>query len=399
MPSTTDWRTFNLASLVSILFTGLATVSVAQELDPRLSNYDISQQIRFHNSDEAEVRRDKLIRCIWKDGLPKSRPTVTENLVSPEEMSLVRQDLIARVDLYTADVSSMDFQSLSYVAYPVKTVPASPRLAIVHAGHLREGPDHYLDSGLKETVERLLENGFVVAVMQMPLVAWNQDNSGVLPDGTTFQIEKRSVAGHDELFAKIEPIISGQIMAFFLEPVVQVTNELLARHPDHGELWMVGLSGGGWTTHFSSALDSRIRFSVPVAGALPLYARPFSRGSTGDAEQNYALILGEEDTDGDGILDRAAGVCSWLEIFALGALGPAGKQSRKQVQVINFDDSCCFSGPVYQTYHDALAKSVATISTGDWQVYIDRSHTSHLISEKAIDDVLMPMVPRTVEKP
>ena len=157
---------------------------------------------------------------------------------------------------------------------------------------------------------------------------------------------------------------------------------------------MIGLSGGGWTTHFSAALDPRIICSMPVAGALPLYARPFSRGSKGDAEQEYAPILREEDTNNDGVLDRATGVCSWLEVFALGAVSPSDKKLRRQVQVINFDDSCCFNGPVYQTYNESLAKRVKAIGTGDWQVYVDRTHKSHLISEKVLDDVLMPMLTR-----
>lgn len=161
---------------------------------------------------------------------------------------------------------------------------------------------------------------------------------------------------------------------------------------------MIGLSGGGWTTQFSSALDPRIRCSIPVAGALPLYARPFSRGSKGDAEQEYDLILGEEDTNSDGILDRPTGICSWLEIFALGALSPSNQPSRKQVQVVNFEDSCCFNGPVYQTYSDGLARKVAAIGGGVWDVYVDRSHKDHLISTPQLNDVLMPMI-KVLESP
>jgi hypothetical protein len=364
----------------------------SQEFDPRLVNYDISGQIRFQSSVQAEERREELVRFIWSDGLPAARPVVAENLTAPEELVVIKPNLISRVDVYTANVSAMDFHSLSYVAYPVAPAPTRPRLAIVHAGHMPEDKERFLEAGLKESIERLLENGFIVAVIQMPMVAWNKDGSGILPNGQPFQIDARGTTGHDKLFEAVEPNLGGRIMAFFLEPVVQVTNELIMRHPNNSGLLMVGLSGGGWTTHFSAAIDPRITCSIPVAGALPMYARPHSKGSKGDAEQNYPAILGEEDTDNDGILDRATGVCSWLEIFALGALAPVGQRARQQTQVINFDDSCCFNGPVYQTYCDQLAKRVTEIGNGNWQVFVDRSHSDHVISAKVLDEVLMPML-------
>ena len=263
----------------------------SQELDPRLAKYDISGQIRFQNSAEAEQKRDQLVRAIWKNGLPETRPTVTEKVDPNEPFAKIKPGLIERCDQYTINVSSMDFQALAYVAYPKPSSSGQNQLAIVHAGHMPEGKDHYLDAGLSQTVECLLEQSFIVAMMQMPLVGWNHDASGTLPDGTTFELKRRGSAGHDELFQKVEPVIAGQTMAFFLEPVVQVTNELLARHSGKKGVLMIGLSGGGWTTHFSAALDPRIVYSIPVAGALPLYARPFSRGSKGDAEQEYACLL------------------------------------------------------------------------------------------------------------
>ncbi len=401
-PQSSCTRSGQLTTVGILIFSLLAATTDrlhAQELDPRLANYDITGQIRFQNPPQAEERRGQLVRAIWKDGLPTTRPSVREQLASSDALAAINPILMSRVDLYTTNVSAMDFLSMTYVAYPQGTTSAPARLAIVHAGHMPEGPDHALEAGLQETIERLLEHRFIVAVMQMPLVSWNQDATGVLPNGTPFEIHQRSVAGHDELFQRLEPTLGGQCLAFFLEPVVQVTNEMLARHLDNSGVLMIGLSGGGWTTHFSAALDRRIVSSIPVAGALPLYARPFSRGSKGDAEQEYAPILGEEDSNNDGVLDRAAGVCSWLEIFALGAVGSSDKQPRRQTQVINFDDSCCFNGPVYLTYRDSLAKRVADIGTGEWQTFVDRTHRSHLISKATLDEVLMPMLNRMTPRP
>lgn len=385
---------------LSIAVTVMALVCSAansQELDSRLVNYDISGQIRFHDRNEAEKRRDTLVRSIWKAGLPTIRPTVTEVANSTDQISPINSSLISKAEQYSINVSNMDFESIVYVLHPKTTAAGKARLAIVHAGHMQEGIPGNFDLGLKDSIECFLENGFIVAAMQMPLVSWNKDATGKLHNGKSFEIKKRGTAGHDQMFALLEPDLGGLTMAFFLEPIVQVTNEFFAKYPDHADLIMIGLSGGGWTTHFSAALDPRITYSIPVAGALPLYARPFSRGSKGDAEQEYAPILGEIDTNNDGVLDQAQGSCSWLEIFALGALSPSEKSPRKQVQVINFDDSCCFNGPVYQTYSEPLSKRVASIGTGDWSVFVDRTHKSHVISEVTISDVLAPIIKQAVK--
>ena len=387
-------RNLMAVALTITIFSLSAKTASAQDLDPRLNGYDISGQVRFQTSAQAEERRRQLVSAIWTAGLPATRPEKMETSKAPEELATLKQELISRTDRYSMNVSGMQFHSLSFVIHPAATNSPRARLAIVQAGHMPEGKDHYLDAGLKETVERLLQNGFIVAVMQMPLVGWNRDATGVLANGESFSITKRGTAGHDELFATVEPTLRGQTMAFFLEPIVQVTNELLAQHPQNVGLLMIGLSGGGWTTHVSAALDPRIRISIPVAGALPLYARPFSRGSKGDSEQEYDLIFREEDTNQDGILDRATGICSWLEMFALGGIGVSGHHPRQQIQVLNFADACCFNGPVYQTYEQPLTKLVANIGTGQWQLFVDRSHSDHLISEQVLDQVLMPAIKR-----
>lgn len=388
-----DLKAAGLFAILATHFTIAPIELIAQDLDPKLVDYDGSRQIRFIGSAEAEARRAEMVKFVWPAGLTDSRPNVTADLGECPELAAVDAELIASVDLYDVDVGGFDFHSLCYVAHPASPAPGPSRLAIVHAGHMPDGAENYLAAGLAEAMNELLRQGYVVAAVQMPLVGWNGDADGTLPSGNTFDIQpSRSKTGrHDELFAKVAEELDGQTFRFFLEPVVQVTNELLARNPEHERLLMIGLSGGGWTTHLSAAVDPRIDISIPVAGALPLYARPFSPGSKGDAEQEYAPLFHEEDTNEDGILDRAAGVASWMEIFALGGITPDAERPREQVQVLNFFDSCCFSGSVYLSYEDEVARRVKTISGSAWQVYVDRSHHDHMISPEVIEDVLRPL--------
>lgn len=381
----------------AIVLLCFSTVLQAQEspLDPRLTKFEINRLVRFTSLEEANLRREKLIRFIWPKGLPLARPKVTRVQKPCEELSVVDASRIERIERLDCDLDGLDFQGAAFVAFPAKPTK-NIRIAIVFAGHMPEGVDNYLSSGLSQSIEALLDEGFVVAAMQMPLVGWNQDKDGVLPSGKRFSIGKRQVAGHDELLAAVESELKGGFMRFFLEPIVMTLNELVARFPDHDGVLMTGLSGGGWTTQLAAAIDTRITASIPVAGSLPLYARPFSPGSRGDAEQEYGPIFRETDSDGDGVLDTAAGICSWLEIYALGGLPANDGLARKQMQVINLYDPCCFSGYVHTTYSEAISQRAAKM-TGDWTVVVDDSHRDHLISSKVIEQFLIPTA-RTLSK-
>ena len=91
---------------------------------------------------------------------------------------------------------------------------------------------------------------------------------------------------------------------------------------------MVGLSGGGWTTNLISALDDRIKYSFNVAGSIPLYYR--ERGSIGDIEQYLPQLYRD--------------IAGYPDLYILGAFG----KGRKQVQILNRQDDCCFG----QKQHD-----------------------------------------------
>lgn len=389
-----------MSSLSYLLLLSLGCAAVAAEpANPKLLDYDIAGLMRFDNSKGAEARRAELIQFIWPEGMPKTRPTVTDVAKDCPELSAVEPDLISHVRRFDVDVSGFDFHSLVYVAYSKTPAKGGTMLAIVHPGHMEAGIDQYLAAGLSDTVNALLRKGFIVAVVQMPLACWNIDTDGKLPSGKTFKVDRRNTGGHNDLFKAVEPELHGGTMRFFIEPVVQTINELLAEKPDTRGILMTGLSGGGWTTHLATAVDVRIDESIPVAGSLPLYARPFSPGSGGDMEQYYPALYREADSDGDGVLDKATGVCSWLEIYALGALTPRRDRPRHVTQVLNLNDTCCFGGTAYTSYASQLEKRVDAIGTGTWQVFSDASHRGHAISPFAIEKVLLPAVERMQEKP
>lgn len=84
----------------------------------------------------------------------------------------------------------------------------------------------------------------------------------------------------------------------------------------------MGLSGGGWTAVVYAAIDPTIQVTISISGSIPLYLR--SGGSTGDSEQTIQSFYS---------------IAGYPELYVLGSLGP----NRRQIQVLNRRDNCCFS--------------------------------------------------------
>lgn len=98
--------------------------------------------------------------------------------------------------------------------------------------------------------------------------------------------------------------------------------DVLLDHPnaDPQRVAMTGLSGGGWQTIVLSALDERIRVSVPVAGHSPVWQRMHYAGDIGDLEQ------------------VPSDLCTVADFDVLTAL----VAPRPLLLIYNRDDDCCF---------------------------------------------------------
>lgn len=172
---------------------------------------------------------------------------------------------------------------------------------------------------------------------------------------------------HDKMFDL--KLSSGSALKFFMEPIVVSLNLL---RPKYKEIHMAGLSGGGWTTTLYAAIDPAIRTSFPVAGTIPLYLR--THGSVGDKEQ---------------YLDEFYQMAGYQDLYLLGALG------RKQVQILNRKDNCCFGEaqhhgndyePAMRIYEKRVQQALGT--AGQFRLVIDDDAPKHMISPQAVQRML-----------
>lgn len=108
--------------------------------------------------------------------------------------------------------------------------------------------------------------------------------------------------------------------------------DYLAAHPnaDPERLGVTGLSGGGWQTIVLSALDERVKVSIPVAGFSSTVTRVEDAryGDIGDFEQNASDMLREID---------------YPHLVAMRAPRPTKL-------IYNAEDNCCFRGPLAKPF-------------------------------------------------
>lgn len=338
-------------------------------LPPELVNVDVTGQIRVTNRAEAGLMRRGVMEYLWPDGrlpmdkLPSGAVVDRVRGVLPPELDGIDAAAVAGVERLVAHVD-VGYHHLSFLLHPSAVLPDC-RLVVIHQGH--QGG---LGDGIAPLANRLLNAGFSVLLMQMPFTGWNTHRTFTTSRGTVCIRERSSTSAHNELFAALGDE-GGSPLRFFIEPVMTAINYFIRQHPGCRDISMIGLSGGGWTTHIASALDPRIRLSIPVAGSYPLFLRPFFPGSTGDMEQTLPALYEER--------------AGWLDLYILGGEGPG----RKQIQLLNQFDSCCFYGVGSATYKDAVRRAAAAVG-GQWECVLDSTHRLHQISPWAIENVIMP---------
>jgi len=325
----------------------------------------MDRAITVHSEKQVSEKRRELIRYLWgKEGFPKRRlpDTIVTNVVSPVK----NLDHLSRVDELRIEMAP-GLQGLAY-----HFIPEHPNseLVVVHHGHactLDDDPSPGdVGYGLQRTIQALLREGYGVLGVFMP------------------HMRPGDCTGHHDAMFQLHP--EGSPIKYFLEPTALGLNYLEQRYrsdhfPHYRVFHMSGLSGGGWTTTLYAAIDPRIRYSFPIAGTMPLYLR--TGGSVGDREQYESTFYG---------------LAGYPDLYILGGSG----RSRKQVQILNRRDDCCFGEKQHDVkvfgigyteavreYETRVSASIKQIGRGSFRVEIDETAPSHMISHHAIADIIL----------
>lgn len=290
----------------------------------------------------AQTRSELTEAIFGTETLPNTVPTLGSG-TSPIEPTV--GGTITKLTTTTSDGNN----------YAWEHMPDSPNGigVIVWQGH-QDGPSLH---GIVETCKYFFDRNCTVIVGGMPGRGGNGGS-----------------ANHNVYFP---PGQSGNFEPF-ISPPVALVNYLTALDPEgnpfYSTIVMTGVSGGGWTTLVTSAVDTRINYAFPVAGWLPYHMRTGTSYVSGDEQDAIRTII------------------PYVGLAALAGMpDPLVPNHREHVSFFNPDDSCCFG---YDTtygngsYGDFLNENVivpanftANLFGGsvDWYEYTD-APGQHVIS-------------------
>jgi hypothetical protein len=315
---------------------------------------NVSELINIKNSDDIFKIKNKLINFIWiDDDFPNSKlpDNVQTNILNPLYDDFTN---LKRIDQFNIKMEH-GINSISYLFIPESS---NNKLIIYHQGH---GGDFYKG---KNTIQFFLEKNYSVLAFSMPLLGMNEQPIVDIPNLGIIKL-----TSHEHLrfleSSNLSPI------KFFIEPII-ISLNYLDKNYNFSSYDMVGISGGGWTVTLYSAIDDRISKTYSIAGSVPIYLRSINE-NRGDYEQ---------------WLPELYQIANYLDLYIMSSYG----EDRKFVQIFNKYDSCCFSGELYKTYENEIKKSVFTLKSGNFDIFLDDTHKTHKISDYALEIIIQSML-------
>ena len=344
--------------------------------------------IHIHSPQDVEATRGDLFEYIWGTAtLPGDHAglSIVPGVAGPFACQGAN---LARVDQINVAMGPAQNGTVIHGwAWHYIPVNRKNRLVIVHDGHmdctdftsLETGPDAF---GLQATVNALVSEGYDVLFVLMPLF---------VPD--------QCIGDHSVLFRADYAPPAGSSMRYFLDTTLQSINYLSSQQTFAG-IDAIGLSGGGWTTTLYAAIDARVERSFPVAASIPLYLRglvvlPPQRDA---ADNGVDSIPGAECNDVGDVEQNFPPlyeIAGYPDLYVLGAYG-AG---RRQVQILNRHDSCCFGedqeadSSSYDSdlreYELSVRNALQSLGKGNFRLEVDEAAVVHQISRNAIYNIIM----------
>ncbi|EKV27393.1 hypothetical protein C882_1895 [Caenispirillum salinarum AK4] len=308
--------------------------------------------IRVDDAPAAEAVRQRLIVRIFGDaGLPAGRgfDTVERGVEEPNLAGLPA----ARIDRMRMALDH------GYGATAYHLVPegeAAETLVLYNHGHVSD----IFGKEARHAIEQFLRAGHAVTALSMP-----NRRPNTTP-GRIDTVRHGSIANRldHESFSFLETAEYSPIR-LFVAPLVAAVDQGLA--DGYETIAATGISGGAWSITVAAAVDRRIQATYPVAGSLPMYLLALPPNRPGDWEQVHADIYR---------------IASYLDLYVLGAAG----QGRRQIQILNQYDSCCFRGIGARGYASAVAEATAALG-GRYELVILPEH-DHRIAPEAFDIIL-----------
>jgi dienelactone hydrolase len=289
------------------------------------------------------VVREATRRALWRAGHPFDDETVSPRWAAEEKTRT------GRVTRHTTARSYRLNGPEGLASRITRFEPAAPirgRVAIYHEGH--GGPGIEIGA---DTIDWLLDRGWIVIAADMPLIGVNAEDA------------RAGLMAHGD-FAALDDGVTSPLTRFLL-PVKAIVDLVEDEHAsDNPTIMLIGRSGGGWTAYTYAAVDPRIAIAISVAGGRPVQARldaPWGALELGDYEQSAPHLY---TAVGHEYLMLAAGRIGAFYIF-------------------NEWDSCCYRVKP----HDPFVRYLQATPSGERlvDVFVDVENPDHTIGPRGYE--------------
>tara|TARA_A100001037_G_C15091815_1_gene609510 strand:+ start:454 stop:1566 length:1113 start_codon:yes stop_codon:yes gene_type:complete len=350
------------------LFVGVYKIFPYSELDNIKNQFELnSEQISnqyskpvnlepmttLYNIEDVKQKRNELIQFVWKTNeLPNKLPEQIDKNISDERF--IPLSNLEQIDKLTITMEH-GLSSIVYVFYPENS---NGKVVIYHQGH----SGGFING--KSTIEKFVDDGFTVAAFSMPLIGLNNQ-----PIVNIENIGSVKLLKHNQFVILESDEFSS--MSYFFTPIT-VTINYLTDISNFKDFYMLGISGGGWTSTVYPALDTRITKSFSIAGSLPLSLRNII-SDVGDYEQFNPEFYS---------------IANYFDIYVMSSSG----NNREHIQIFNQNDPCCFSGKDSSYLFDPLRNSISSFDSGVFEIIVDETHNEHKISNFAYDIIMKKLV-------
>ena len=346
---TGTYKTFPYSSLDYLKKIALSEPEIKIEtMSSHVYDVDIDSLIQIKNEGDIIENRKKVINYIWNENtLPNKLPVIESNISDSNYQSI---DNLERIDKITIEMDH-EINSIAYQFIPEKKIN---KLIIYHQGH---GGDFL--RGI-HTIQFFVENGYSVLAFSMPLLGMNNQ-----PIVEIDQLGPMILKSHNHLqFVETDNL---KPIKFFVEPITLSLN-YIEKNYNFDQIHMLGISGGGWTTVVSSAIDTRINHSYSVAGSYPLFM------------QSSFKVL----SDYEAVIPEFYKIANYLEFYIMASNG----EGRKFIQIFNEFDRCCWSGDNFIIYEDKVKHITENIPNSEFDIWLDSTHKDHKISDHSLKLIL-----------
>ncbi len=233
----------------------------------------------------------------------------------------------------------------------------SKKLLIYFQGH--GGTPHKFDY-FNKIKDHYINNGFDVFALAM-------SDKGFNKNALSFPGHDKKIKNHSTFKNFFDPnnpkkkplslMLSGN---FYLI-------KYLINQNKYENIYLVGISGGGWYATFMAALIPEIEKSYSFAGTFPKMLSIF-KINRGDWEQSESQIYKKID---------------YWNLYKLSTLDKQYKKNRFHYQIYNKNDPCCFMSP----YADMMYSAVNKINDTNFKVFLRDLNVHEIDKEFLFEDL------------